>query len=496
VKTVLRGLFPMGLVAVLMACGNGTTQTAVRLSSSATDVRFSGSVTLTAVATDNRSLKKVEFFEGSAKLGAVSSAPYTWRVNYRAANSGQKRYSAVATDTSGNSQESESLVVNVAITPGFATVGGALDINNTQQAFAPAMALDSGGNPVVVWSERDYFSRKTTYFKRWDGTAWVPVGTGFKDATTDLPVFNHSLVLDSNGNPVVVSAEVVAEPYNSNIYVMRWDGTAWVRVGTEALNIDLQRSPSGVSLALDSSGNPVVAWSEWSESGGTSSDHVYVKRWNGTAWVLVGNDFLDSNNNQFAGSPSLALDPSGNPMVAWYEADGSTTSNKIYVKRWDGTAWVPVGTGFKDETTNRPAYDPSLVLDSGGNPVVAWRETFVSSSNVFVNRWNGTAWIPVGKSSLKANTKGGAYDFSLALDSDGNPVLAWLEFGSITKNHLYVSRWNGSTWNSVGDSSVDSGKYIVALGFSLDLDSSGNAVVAFRYFDNPSGSIFVKRFNN
>jgi Bacterial Ig domain len=106
-----------------------TIKPTVRLSSSVSEVRFFGPITLTAFATNDRGIEKVEFFEGSSKLGVVSTAPYTWKVDYKAAQNGKRSYSGAATDTSNNSKETDSLVVNVAITPGFASLGGALDAN-------------------------------------------------------------------------------------------------------------------------------------------------------------------------------------------------------------------------------------------------------------------------------------------------------------------------------------------------------------------------------
>ena len=76
----------------------------------------------------------------------------------------------------------------------------------------------------------------------------------------------------------------------------------------------LTEMPTDTSLALDNSGNPVVSWHEYD---GTSFN-IYVKRWNGSSWVKLGT-FLDANTNQNALEPSLALDSSGNPVVSWFE---------------------------------------------------------------------------------------------------------------------------------------------------------------------------------
>ena len=99
-----------------------------------------------------------------------------------------------------------------------------------------------------------------------------------------------------------------------------------------------------------------------------TSSNIYVKRWNGSSWVQLGT-FLDVNTNQNAANPSIALDSSGNPVVSWKEFDG--TSSNIYVKRWTGSTWQQTTDIFDNVKANNAVY-PSLALDSANNPVVAW----------------------------------------------------------------------------------------------------------------------------
>ena len=97
--------------------------------------------------------------------------------------------------------------------------------------------------------------------------------------------------------------------------------------------------------------------------------------------------FWMSNTNQGAYNPSLALDSSGNPVVSWYESDGtSTTSMSNAGMVVVGCNWVH----FLDVNTNQNAYNPSLALDSSGNPVVSWEEYDGTSYNIYVKRWNGS----------------------------------------------------------------------------------------------------------
>ena len=114
------------LMSVLVACPTSTpnpaptgdtTKPSVSLASSSQNVTTAGSITLTATASDNVGVTKVEFLDGSSKLGEDSSAGdgFTQAVTLASSSNGQKSYTAKAFDAAGNTQTSAALVVTVAI---------------------------------------------------------------------------------------------------------------------------------------------------------------------------------------------------------------------------------------------------------------------------------------------------------------------------------------------------------------------------------------------
>jgi hypothetical protein len=401
-------------------------------------------------------------------------------------------------------------------------------VGNNECNSTPALAND-GTNNVIAYC--DYFAG-TVLVKKWNGSSWNNVGT------TLGALSQPSLVLDSAGNPVLAGSEFSGSVYN--ITVQRFNGTAWVNVGGPLSGSSAAFSTATEpSLALTSSGTPLVAWSE---SDGTASN-IYVQTFNGTSWVNVGTGVLSGSSatNSSAGSPSLALDGAGNPVVAWSEFDGSI--NKIYVQRFNGTAWVSVGAGVLN-AVGSPATNPSLALNSSGNPTVAWQEgPFSNSSNIYVQRFNGTTWVNVGAGVLDA-ASGWGIQPSLNLNN-GNPTVAWSEFDGASFN-VYVQEFRGGNWVNVGTTPLDvtlengggypalalvNGSVNVAwlenfgspltrvyvksyikngwldMGGALDVQASqsatnssitrkgNNPVVAWEEFDGSSKNIYVKEWN-
>lgn len=355
-----------------------------------------------------------------------------------------------------------------------------LDLTLAHDAISRSIALDKSGNPVVAFEESDG-TQRNVYVKAWNGTAWTQLG-GALDVSLSVDASIPALALDGAGNPIVAWTE------GSGLgplllYVKAWNGSAWTPLGA-SLNVNGAFSASGVSIALDASGKPFVAWAEY-DSVNLNTD-VFVKTWNGSSWVAVGAGPLDLVQNEDANAPSIQVDGAGLPVVAFGEFDGS--SGNIVVERWNGSSWAQVG-GSPDVSLAAPAESANLALESNGTPVVAWEE----SGNVYVARWSGSAWSLIG----------GALDVVPAhltaaprvrLTANGAPVVTWAESDGASLD-VWVKRWNGSSWVLVGSTSLDVFQAKSAEAPQLALDAKGNPFVAFAETDGTSLNVYVKRWN-
>jgi hypothetical protein len=361
------------------------------------------------------------------------------------------------------------------------------DSNNNLYAQSPNLALDSFGNPVVSWQEGDGIS-SNIYVKRWNGSSWIEVGNTL-NFNTDHYAYDPSLALDSSGNPVVswsecIAADAFGNCTNYDIYVKRWNGSNWVQLGT-TLDINANQNAYAPSLGLDGSGNPTVSWQEY----GGFSDNVYVKRWNGSSWVQVGSPL------EFGTSPSLALDSSGNPIVSYQEYDG--TSQDIDVVRWNGSSWSFIGATTLDVNFFADALNPSLALDSSGNPTVSWweYESGFTNPNIYVKQWNGTSWTLVGSNPLDTSLAITSYYPSVSV-VNGSLAVAWQEGNSGSTDSLYVKKFLTNAWQDIGGLlDVNGGQS--ALNASIARTTSNYPVVAWDEGDaiNGSWNVYVKAWN-
>src|SRR5580692_3625530 len=96
------------------ASATDTTPPSVSITSPAAGATLSGSVNLTAAASDSVGVASVQFKVDGGNVGAsLTAAPYAYTLNTTAISNGIHVISAVATDTAGNSATSPNVAVTV-----------------------------------------------------------------------------------------------------------------------------------------------------------------------------------------------------------------------------------------------------------------------------------------------------------------------------------------------------------------------------------------------
>lgn len=155
------------------------------------------------------------------------------------------------------------------------------------------------------------------------------------------------------------------------------------------------------------------------------------------AWASVGSPATDG-----ASSPAIAVDASGNPIVAF------VTGGDLRVSRRVSGEWGALG-GTLDADAGNEVASPVIAMADGNSPVVAWIERAADRDELRAARWNGTTWEPLGASPINATTGSDARDPVLARDAGGAPLLGWNEGGRVR-----IARWSAGAWTAVGAASL------------------------------------------
>jgi len=187
------------------------------------------------------------------------------------------------------------------------------------------------------------------------------------------------------------------------------------------------------SVAIDPAGNPAISFGDGLHFGNL----MYAQK-NGTHWdsTIVAKGSV-GDAGQYS---SLAFDAAGNPHIAYN--DGQNFARLRYAS-WNASskAWeydvIDSGGDLGDT-----GYNPSLVFDAGGVPHVAYRDgkKYPSLMYAVKNGANWTTTVVDNGGDITGNT---GYSASLALDTAGNPHIAYYD----QKNEvLRYASWNGTGW--------------------------------------------------
>lgn len=342
-----------------------------------------------------------------------------------------------------------------------------------------------------------------------EAQAYAPLG-GALDSSLGEDAINTSVAVDEFDKPYVAWQESSSfDAYNNN--VKYWNGSAWVSLG--ATDRELENSAGQPALAYSKGDRRLyVAWNEFDyfDQAGNPNNvfhNVYVSFWNGTGWGGLGSAPLDIQVGRNTASPAIALNPADHfhPVVAWQECSSASVpwddcqDYNIYVKTWDGQFWQSLG-GALDKVIANNATEPSVAVGSDGLPVVAWQENGGASgiyppsqaTDIIVKKWNGTnGWVQLG-GALEVDPNEIGLVPAVAVNKQNRPVVVWQQTSPFTYT-TYAKRWNGTSWVRLGGA-LDRNINNSAGSPSITMNSGGNPVVSFNEFVNTQHHVYVKRW--
>jgi hypothetical protein len=300
------------------------------------------------------------------------------------------------------------------------------------------IVLDSNNNPTIGYSPR-YATLK--------GAEWIikerPMGW-----LTDLK-------LDAENNPHIMLDPGVYSP----LTYAKWTGTKWL---TQTIP-STERSVYA-SLALDSSGNPHVAY--------TYGEGLKYASWTGSSFNV---ETVDASYIENAFMLSLILDKNNVPYILYANSsqyqDDVRAYNLLNVKlaALKDSSWSikPVFANYNFSSCW------NMVLDSKGYPqfIATLPQLRTQFSKILYISWDGSTWN-TQTVVLEADLDNRGF---LALDAQDNPNIVY----TTRDNEVIYVYWTGNDWKNQ-TVPTDNLVYVIDGPCYLALDSNGNPHISFR----------------
>ncbi len=345
------------------------------------------------------------------------------------------------------------------------------------ERFLPALAVDpTSDQPVVALRAELETTLNGVRVMAWDGEAWVDLAS----PPVEEQAQNVAIAVGPDG--VVWLAWTEATDFQllgRRAFVMRWDGAAWTQVGDE-LAVTIGAETRDPSIAIDSTGLPWVAWSE--NPGDGARFTVHVKHWDGAAWLEVGGDSLDVGPDYDNTLPVLVLGAGDRPTLAWDAIAAGEIWSDVVVKQWDGAAWISLG--ILDGGGDAYPRAPALAVGPDGTTLYAsYRVRGAADTgagadhDLRVERWDGASWTGLG-GAVDLPGDANVESTAIAVDADDRPVVGWSHEGieeGTGRSGVHVARWDGAAWQAL-DGLGDDGN---AFDPAIAVDGAGAPILVW-----------------
>ena len=253
----------------------------------------------------------------------------------------------------------------------------------------------------------------------------------------------------------------------------------------EPVLIEIRNAGDAVlpQVALDPNGNAVAVWQQ---ADGTRNN-IWANRFTPAAgWGAA--EPIETDDAGTAFGPQVALDPDGNAVAVWEQQDG--TRRNIWANRFTpATGW---GVAELIETDNAGgAAAPQVALDPNGNAVAVWEQLDGTRYNIWANRFTPTAgWGAAER--IETDNAGSAFDAQVAVDPSGNAVAVWYQDDG-TRDNIWANRFTPTAgWGAAEPIETDNAGR--ASSPQVALDSNGNAVAVWQQWDGTRFNIWANRF--
>ena len=390
-------------------------------------------------------------------------------------------------------------------------VGSEIQVNTytTNYQREPSVAMAANGDFVVAW-ESGNNSGATQ-----DGSAFgvyaqryrvplpgsVPAGseTQVNTYTTNYQSA-PAIAMDAVGRYVTVWEGEGQGDFNG-IFGQRYNADGTTAGGEFRINVHTTNNQSSPSVAMDASGDFVVAWQSRDQDG--SYEGIFARRYQADGTALDANDFqVNTYTTNRQRNPSVAMDADGDFVVAWQSNGQDGSLYGVFARRYqaNGTALDASDFQINTYTTDRQQ-NPSVAMDADGDFVVAW-ESFGQtggSFSIFMRRYqaNGTA---LDASDVQVNTYTTSFQSnpSVAMDADGGFVVAWEGYRTAGNSFDIFTRRYQANGTALDASDVQVNTYTTSdqLFPSVAMDADGNFVVAWEGFlqDGDSNGVFAQQY--
>ncbi len=290
-----------------------------------------------------------------------------------------------------------------------------------QDARFPQVAMDSNGNALIVWHQHDGINWQIFKSEYRDGTWTHPADLDDHISKNGQDAYEPQVAMDGGGNALIVWRQ--SDGSNNQIFRSEYRDGAWTH--PDGLEDNISPDDQGADsprVAMDGDGNALIVWCQVDGS----DRQIFKSEYRDGAWTdPAGLDNNISPDGESVDDPQVAMDNNGNTLIVWRQSDGD--NYQVFRSEYRNGVWThPTGLDDNISPDGQDAEEPQAAMDASGNAVIVWEQSDGSTWQIFKSEYRDGAWT--GPEDLSDNISPDgqeAYPSQAAMDDSGNAVIVW-----------------------------------------------------------------------
>ncbi|WP_308366041.1 MULTISPECIES: metallophosphoesterase [unclassified Microbulbifer] len=325
----------------------------------------------------------------------------------------------------------------------------------------------------------------------------------YKDRKTHTSLQgNHvrpQIVSLENGNSIVVWQDDRDNNGYYQIHARAFDSDGNALFNDITVNSAAGGQQLSPSVASDESGNFVVVWEDDQDNNGNYQ--IYVRGFHANGSERFSDMAVSGISAGQQRAPAVAMDASGNFVVAWQDDRDGNGYFQIKAKGFSPEG----GQRFSDRTVNSVAagqqYNPAVAMGEDGEFVVVWEDDQENDDNFTIlgRGFNPSGTERISDFSVNSVTTGDQSAPDIAMDSFGRFIVVWEDDKDGNGYYqIYARAFNADGRERLHDFTVNSTADGQQRAPGVGVDAVGNFVIAFEddNDENDYNQIYARSFNS
>lgn len=307
------------------------------------------------------------------------------------------------------------------------TQGSEQPVNTTLSGHqeSPTVAKDQAGNYIIAWVSDSQDDGLPGVFARRFNMNGLPLTPEFQVNSFWAPHAHPRVAAAPNGSFVITWINYWIEGDTGGGVAARVFDAAGNPQGPEfqvnQYEPDFQGDPA---VSTDSLGHFVIAWQSWREDGDFD---IYARLFDDKG-TPRGDEFrVNSHTDNSQTLPCVAMDDSGNFVIAWtsFGQDGDETG--VYARRMDRDGRFLSAEFRINFSTQGRQERPDICMDTLGNFIVCWQSALWNETlyDVYARTFDHTGQLKGPE--FRVNHRSEAWQLFPAIDCDaqGRFIVVW-----------------------------------------------------------------------